>query len=211
MHMKRLLALLIFAALALTALPAAAADPMEALRGPIEQVIGLLRDPRYKDGANVEEQREKMWAVAREIFDFEAIARGTLKRHRWAEMTPAQHREFTDVFTDFVGNNYFNQIQGKYRNERVEFLDQIMRSENKAVVRTRILREAVEIPVDYSMWLRGGAWKIYNVNIEGVSLLGNYRNEFERILQKDSPETLINMLRDKVAEQKSTATGPDKG
>jgi phospholipid transport system substrate-binding protein len=210
MQMKRLLASLIFAALALAPRPAVAVEPMEALQGPIEQVVGLLRDPRYKDGAHAEEQREKMWAVARKIFDFEAIARGTLKRYRWAEMTPAQHRDFTDAFTDFVGNNYFNQIQGKYRNERVEFLDQVMRSANKAVVRTRILREAVQIPVDYSMWMRGGAWKIYNVNIEGVSLLGNYRNEFERILQKDSMETLIKMLRDKVAEQKSSAAGPGK-
>jgi phospholipid transport system substrate-binding protein len=171
--------------------------PMEALKGPIEGVIEILRDPRYKDGQNRQEQYEKLWNIAREIFDFEAIARGTLKRFRWQEFTPDQRTAFTEAFTDFLGNNYFNQIQGKYQNEQVVFDDVLMKSDTKALVKTRILREAVEIPVDYSMWTRGGSWRIYNVTIEGASLLGNYRNEFERVLQKESADHLISLLREK--------------
>ena len=171
--------------------------PVEALKGPIEAVIELLRAPRYKDGQNRQEQYEKLWDIARQIFDFEAIARGTLKRFRWEEFTPDQRTAFTEAFTDFLGNNYFNQIQGKYQNERVVFDDVLMKSETKALVKTRILREAVEIPVDYSLWTRGGRWRIYNVTIEGASLLGNYRNEFERVLQKESPDHLISLLREK--------------
>jgi len=171
--------------------------PMEALKGPIEAVIEILRAPRYKDGQNRQEQYEKLWDIARQIFDFEAIARGTLKRFRWEEFTPDQRTAFTEAFTDFIGNNYFNQIQGKYQNEQVVFDDVLMKSETKALVKTRILREAVEIPVDYSLWTRGGRWRIYNVTIEGASLLGNYRNEFERVLQKESPDHLISLLREK--------------
>ena len=181
--------------------PVAAAQPdkgpMEALKGPIEEVIEILRNPRYKDGAHAEEQYEKLWGVAKEIFDFDAIARGTLKRHRWEQVTPAQREAFTDAFTEFLGNNYFNQIRGKYQNEQVVFDESTMRSENKALVKTRILRDSVQIPVDYSMWTREGRWRIYNVTIEGASLLGNYRNEFERVLQNKTPDHLISTLREK--------------
>ncbi|MGD8366593.1 MAG: ABC transporter substrate-binding protein [Desulfobacterales bacterium] len=179
--------------------------PLEALKGPIEAVIDILRDPRYKDGANAVEQWKKLWAIAGDVFDFEAIARGTLKRYRWEQFTPAQQEAFTKAFTRFLGNSYFNQVRGKYQNEQVVFDDVSMKSESKALVKTRILREAVEIPVDYSMWTRQGRWRIYNVTIEGASLLGNYRNEFERVLQKDPPDHLISLL-----EKKADQLAPGK-
>ena len=180
-----------------------AKGPMEALKGPIEQVIEILRDPRYKDGAHEEEQLDRLWDIAREIFDFEAIARGTLKRHRWQSFSPEQREEFTEVFTEFLGTNYFNQIQGKYHNEKVVFVEVTMKSDTKALVETKILRETVEIPVDYSMWTRTGSWRIYNVTIEGASLLGNYRNEFERVLQNEPPDHLIALLKQKTEALKA--------
>jgi phospholipid transport system substrate-binding protein len=178
------------------------AQPLEELKGPIEQVINILRDPQYKDVSKKDLQRGKMWEIARKIFDFEAIARGTLTRFRWDGFTPRQREEFTDVFTEFIGNNYFNKIQGEYHNEEVVFLKQEMFTESKARVMTKIRRESIEIPVDYSMWMRDGGWKIFNVYIEGVSLLGNYRNEFERFLTISSIEDLISELKKKVERQK---------
>jgi len=178
------------------------AQPLEELKAPIEQVISILRDPQYKATSKKDLQREKMWENARKIFDFEAIARGSLSRFRWDSCTPRQREEFTDVFTTFIGNNYFNKIQGKYHNEEVVFLKQEMLTESKARVLTKIKRESLEIPVDYSMWLRGGNWKIFNVYIEGVSLLGNYRNEFERFLTNSSADELILELKKKIERQK---------
>ena len=208
MRRKRLLAAALFYVFLMVGwiVPAAAQPeqgPMAALKGPVEEVIEILQDPRYKDEANEQEQYDRLWSVVREIFDFEAIARGTLTRYRWEQFTPAQRDAFTDAFTEFLGNNYFNQIQGKYQNERVVFDQAMMRSETKALVKTRILRDSVEIPVDYSMWTRGGRWRIYNVTIEGASLLGNYRNEFERVLQNESPDHLIATLRKKTENLKS--------
>jgi phospholipid transport system substrate-binding protein len=178
------------------------AQPLDELKRPIEEVINILRDPQYKDAAKKDLQREKMWEIARKIFDFEAIARGTLTRFRWDGYTPRQREEFTDAFTEFIGNNYFNKIQGQYHNEEVVFLKQEMLTESKARVMTKIRRESIEIPVDYSMWMRDGGWKIFNVYIEGVSLLGNYRNEFERFLTNSSIEDLISELKKKVERQK---------
>ena len=178
------------------------AQPLDELKGPIEQVINILRDPQYKDASKKDLQREKMWEIARRVFDFEAIARGTLTRFRWDGFTLRQKEEFTDMFTEFIGNNYFNKIQGEYHNEEVVFLKQEMLTESKARVMTKIQRESIEIPVDYSMWMRDGGWKIFNVYIEGVSLLGNYRNEFERFLTNSSIEDLISVLKKKVERQK---------
>lgn len=178
------------------------AQPLDELKGPIEQVIHILKDPQYKDAAKKDLQREKMWEIARKIFDFEAIARGTLTRFRWNGFTPREREEFTDVFTEFIGNNYFNKIQGEYHNEEVVFLKQEMLTESKARVMTKIRRESIETPVDYSMWIRNGGWKIFNVYIEGVSLLGNYRNEFERFLTNSSIGDLISELKKKVERQK---------
>ncbi len=205
MNIKTIGSVLILMSFGMTHL-AYGAQPLDELKGPIEQVINILRDPQYKDAAKKDLQREKMWEIARKIFDFEAIARGTLTRFRWDGFTPRQREEFTDVFTEFIGNNYFNKIQGEYHNEEVVFLKQEMFTESKARVMTKIRRESIEIPVDYSMWLRDGGWKIFNVYIEGVSLLGNYRNEFERFLTNSSIGDLISELKKKVDRQKKGET-----
>ncbi len=205
MNIKTIGSVLILMSFGMTHL-AYGAQPLDELKGPIEQVINILRDPQYKDAAKKDLQREKMWEIARKIFDFEAIARGTLTRFRWDGFTPRQREEFTDVFTEFIGNNYFNKIQGEYHNEEVVFLKQEMFTESKARVMTKIRRESIEIPVDYSMWVRNDRWKIFNVYIEGVSLLGNYRNEFERFLTNSSIGDLISELKKKVDQQKKGET-----
>jgi phospholipid transport system substrate-binding protein len=143
-----------------------------------------------------------MWEIARNIFDFNAIARGTITRYRWADFTPRQREEFIDVFTKFIGDIYFKKIQSEYHNENVVFLKQEMFTESKARVMTKIQRGTIEIPIDYSMWLQNGRWKIFNVYVEGVSLLGNYRDQFERFLTNSSIEDLISELKKKVEQQK---------
>ena len=178
-----------------------AAQPMDALRGPIDQIVNVLRDPQYKAASKKALQREKMWEIAKKIFDFQAIARGTITRYRWAEFTPKEREEFTDVFTKFIGNVYFKKIQSEYNNEKVVFLKQEMFTPSKARVMTKIQRGTVEIPIDYSMWLRDGSWKIFNVYVEGVSLLGNYRDQFERFLTNSSIRDLISELKKKVEAQ----------
>jgi phospholipid transport system substrate-binding protein len=179
-----------------------AAQPMDELKGPVEQIVNILRDPQYKDPSKKNLQREKMWDIARQIFDFKAIARGTISRYRWSEFTTKQQEEFTNVFTEFIGNLYFKKIQSEYHNEKVVFLKQEMFTESKARVMTKIQRDSVETPVDYSMWLQDGHWKIFNVYVEGVSLLGNYRDQFERFLTNSSIDDLISVLKKKVEQQK---------
>lgn len=177
-------------------------QPIDVLKTPINRVISILKDPQYHDAAKKDEQREKMWEIIQSVFDFKEISRRTLARN-WKHFGPEQQKQFIHVFSEFLGDNYLNRIQSEYKNQRVIYKSQKMLSGNKALIRTKILRENdIEIPVDYKMKARNHVWKIYDVNIEGVSLVNNYRSQFARILLKETPEQLIKRLKIKLARQK---------
>ena len=106
-----------------------------------------------------------------------------------------------DAFTDLLANNYIRRIQSGFRNEKVVFTGEEVVTNTKAVVRTKIVREGGEIPVDYSLKAEGAGWRIYDINIEGVSLVQNYRSQFSQILLKESPDQLIERVRKKNKEE----------
>jgi len=185
-------------------LPASAQEikPIDALRGPLDSALAILQDPRYRIAKEKEAQKEKLWEIIRRVFDFEGITMLAVGQN-WKLFSPEQKKVFTDVFTTRLGNSYLNKIQGSFNNERVEFLSQEMLSATKARVKTKIIREVDSIPVDYSVRPVDGAWRIYDVVIEGVSLVANYRSQFNDILSKDSPDVLIERVRSQnIAQEK---------
>ena len=193
---------------------AAAGEPMDVLKAPMDEALAVLRDPQYKtdDPAKKTEQREKFWAIIKPVFDFEELSKRTLARN-WKMFDAAQQAAFTDVFAELLGNIYVDRIQGGYNDETIEFGDQIKHeSRPLAVVKTFIVSARNRIPVDYSMIETDGTWRVYDVKVEGISLVKNYRSQFKEILSKDSPDQLIEMLKKKVAEQKANlAQGESAG
>jgi phospholipid transport system substrate-binding protein len=184
---------------------AAAGEPMDVLKAPMNEALALLRDPQYKtdDPAKKAEQREKFWAIIKPVFDFEELSKRTLARN-WKKFDAAQQTAFTEVFAELLGNIYVDRIQGGYNDETIEFGDQIKHeSRPLAVVKTFIVSARNRIPVDYSMIDQDGTWRVYDVKVEGVSLVKNYRSQFKEILSKESPDQLIARLKEKVAEQKA--------
>jgi len=178
-------------------------QPMDALKGPVDQVIAILKDPQFQPADQKVRQRDKMWEIIRTVFDFQEISKRTLANN-WKLLAPDQQKEFTAVFSEFLGNIYLDRIQGEYKNEKVLYLGQDMLTESKALIKTKIFRENnVEIPVDYRMQQEAQGWKIYDVNIEGVSLVQNYRSQFREILMKETPAQLIDRLKKKREEQKN--------
>ena len=175
-----------------------AKEPLESLKGPIEEVVAILNDPIYQEDGQKEIQHEKIWEVIRQIFDFTEIAKRALARN-WRVFTPKQRKEFTDAFTELLGNNYINKIQGQYQDERVIYLGQEMLSGTKALVKTKIVRKHAEIPANYRMKQHNSSWWIYDVSIEGVSLVKNYRTQFNKILVKESPGQLIERIKKKTS------------
>lgn len=177
--------------------PVSGIEPMDELKEPIEKVIGILRDPQYKDPGKKELQREKIWEVVRTHFDFLEISKRSLARN-WLIFTPKERKEFTEAFGDFLGEIYIDKLQGEYHDEKVVYVSQEMVSDSKALVKTTVIRKTGEIPMNYSMFRNNDIWKIYDVNIEGVSLVQNYRTQFKKSLLKESPAQLIERLRNKV-------------
>jgi len=200
--------------LPLTGRTAVAGEPIDVLKAPMAEALAVLRDPQYKadDPAKKAEQREKFWAIIKPAFDFEELSKRTLARN-WKLFDAAQQAAFTDVFSELLGNIYVDRIQGGYNDETIEFGDQIKHeSRPLAVVKTFIVSARNRIPVDYSMIEKDGTWRVYDVKVEGISLVKNYRSQFKEILSKDSPDQLIEMLKKKVAEQKAKlAQGENAG
>jgi phospholipid transport system substrate-binding protein len=181
-----------------------AAEPADVLKAPMDEALALLRDPQYKvdDPGKKAVQREKFWSLVAPVFDFDELSKRTLARN-WENFSDAQQAEFAQVFSELLGNIYVDRIQGGYSDETIEFGDQILHdSRPLAVVKTFIVSARNRIPVDYSLIQKGDTWRVYDVKVEGVSLVKNYRSQFKEILSKESPDALIERLKQKVAEQK---------
>ena len=117
-------------------------QPLDVLKGGVEEALTIQKDPQYEGISQKEEQSEKIWQVIRKILDLREMAKRTLARN-WKRFTPQQRTEFSEVFGEFLGNNYLRKIQGGFKGEKVIYLSQEMISNSKAQVKTKILRESI--------------------------------------------------------------------
>jgi phospholipid transport system substrate-binding protein len=180
-------------------------SPTESIRKPVEQVLAILNDPQYQSEDKKAAQRERLWETTLSMFDFTEIAKRTLARN-WLNFNPEQRKAFRDTFARLLTTTYTNKIQGNYSNEKVVFTDEEVINETKAMVKSNVLRQDVEIPVNYSLKRGKEGWRIYDVKVEGISLVQNYRTQFNKYLKEKTPDQLIEELDRKVAEQKSAGT-----
>ena len=176
-------------------------EPTDALKTPIEQVINILNDPQFTDDSQKQAQRQKLWDTMYPVFDYTFISKSVLGRFHWNNtFNPDQQLEFIDVFSQFIGNNYLDKIQEGYENENVIFESEELLGRSKAIVKTQIPRKDSRIPVDYLLRQIDGQWKIYDVNIENVSLIENYRSQIRSILINKTAAELIDQLKTKMEE-----------
>jgi len=168
-----------------------AAAPTDQLRTQIDRVIATLEDPGLRRQPDA--RRAAVRKIAERIFDFEDTARRALGRH-WQARTPEERREFVGLFTDLLERAYITRIE-TYAGERVTYAGDTVDGD-EATVRTRLVtREGTEVPLDYRMRRAGEGWLVYDVVIEGVSLVANYRSQFNRIIQTSSYKELVSRMR----------------
>ncbi len=174
-------------------LPAAglAGTPKEALQNSVDQVIILLRDPAYRNEATRPEMRSRLIETIKGIFDATELSRRALAAN-WTKFSAEQQKRFTDAFLTLLQNTYLDRIEN-YSDEQVHYLDEKLLAANRAEVSTMVSGKGKEIPITYRMCNDGG-WKVYDVVIEGVSLVQNYRNQFAQILMNQPPDALIDIL-----------------
>lgn len=183
----------------LLAAPALAGPALDQTRAVVDKVLFILRDPAYKDPAARDAQRKLLRATVDEIFDWTALARRAAALE-WKSMNPDQRQEFTALFSRILEKSYMDKIQS-YTNEVIRYDKEVPLDKDKADVETMIVTSTKEIPISYRLFdAGGGAWRVYDVFVEGVSLVKNYRTQFRDILAKDSVEELLDQMRKKVAQ-----------
>src|SRR5215468_3675761 len=167
------------------------AGPTDQLREYTDQVVKVLDDPALARG----DRRAAVRKIAHEAFDVTETARRVLARH-WQARTPAERDEFTQLFADLLERTYIARLD-EYGGERIRYVGESIDGE-LATVRARIVtRAGTEVPVESRMVRRGERWLIYDVLIENVSLVANYRSQFDRIVRSSSYEELVRRLKQK--------------
>ena len=195
---SRLTGALVACLVVLSVVAAHAGIPTDQLRNAIERVVKTLDNPSLKGEAKVTERRAAVRKIANDIFDFSEIARRSLGRH-WAARNEAEQKEFISLFGDLLERAYISKID-TYGGEKIVYTGE--RAEGDiAIVNTKIIsKNGTEVPVDYRMLRKGDRWLVYDVNIEGVSLVANYRTQFNKIIQTSSYNELVKKMKTKQGE-----------
>jgi len=175
-----------------------AATAQEQLKGAIDRVVTTLDSPALKGEGKAAERRTAVRKIANEIFDFGEIARRSLGRY-WQPLSDAQRSEFVGLFSDLLERSYISKIE-LYGGEKIVYSGERVDGDLATVSTKIITKNATEIPVDYRLFRRGDRWLIYDVNIEGISLVSNYRTQFNKIIQTSGYNTLVDRMKTKQAE-----------
>ncbi len=175
-----------------------AETPQEQVRQTIEGVIDILKDESLKKPNKTEERRIKLRNTVGERFDYDEMAKRSLGI-QWQKITPKERKEFIALFGELLERSYINKIES-YTDEKILYMDASV-EEEYSVVRTKIItKRNLEIPIDYKLMKAGKQWKVYDVVIEGVSLVSNYRSQFSRIIRSHSYSELVKRLKAKKEE-----------
>jgi len=192
------LAILLLSFILFTVSDAYAGEPTRQVKETVDKIIEILKDKRLKKPEYTEERRAAIRKVANEKFDFEEMAKRALGIH-WRARTSEERKEFVTLFSDLLERSYINRIE-RYTDEKIIYLGERIDGEYADVDTKVITGRAVEIPIRYRLLKNNIKWDVYDVVIEGVSLISNYRNQFNRIIRSQSYEELVRRMRDKKEE-----------
>jgi len=167
-----------------------AGAPTDQLKSYVERVLKTAQAER---GSAPE--RATVRKLADQIFDWQEMAQRSLGPH-WRERSPAERQEFVPLFADLVERGYISKIE-QYDGEKIQYTGERIEGD-LATVRTKVItKQGTEIPIDYRMVLRNGRWMIYDVDIEGVSLVANYRTQFNSVVRRSSYQELVKRMKSK--------------
>ena len=173
-----------------------AATPMETVEKGVNNLLKTLGDPAFK-AQTKDQQIATLGTEIEKVFDFTELSKRTLGRD-WKKMSAAQQTEFVKLFKQLLQGVYADRLL-EYSDQKVLFDKEITPKKGRAEVQSYLqTSDGKKIPLFYRLTDKGGSWKVYDVIIEGVSMVKNYRTQFRDILAKDSPDKLLEILRDKV-------------
>ena len=175
---------------------ACASSVQDELKVTLDQILEILQDKSLKGEEATEKRRAALRKLIHDKFSFAKMSQLSLARH-WKARSEEEKKTFIDLFGQLLEQTYISKIES-YSNEKVVFLKEYV-TNKKAQVDTKVITETIEIPIDYRLYqAKNGSWMVYDVIIEGVSLVGNYRSQFDQMLQKEPYEKLIQDLKKKI-------------
>ncbi len=196
----KILMLTLIGILAISVGRAAAGAPTDAMKGTVNDVIRILSNPALK----APDQRQSILRQVKQVvdrrFDYEEMAKRTLPN--WSQLSASQRREFVTLFSELLATSYAEKM-AKYSGEKVTFLGDRVEGD-QAEVNTVLIRTNDRVPINYRL-INKGNWVVYDVNIDGVSLVNNYRSQFGRVISESSYPELVKRLQTKVDEQRRAA------
>jgi phospholipid transport system substrate-binding protein len=178
--------------------PVAAGAPSDQLKTQIDRVLKALEDPDLKKEGRAKERRVAVRKIANDIFDFGETARRSLGMH-WQARTPAERDEFVQLFGDLLERSYISKVE-LYGGEKIQYLGDSVDADQGKVQTKLLTKGGNEIPIEYRMLRKGDRWLVYDVIIEGVSLIANYRTQFNKIIRTSSYQELVKKMKAKQEE-----------
>lgn len=169
--------------------------PLDTVKGYADKVLDILSDPSLKADSADDRRKEKIRVIAAKMFDFSELSRRTLARN-WRKFNPDQQKEFIMLYQSLLEDAYTNKIMS-FTDEKIVFNKEIPLTDKTTEVQSVVMRRNDELPIYYRVILKNGEWRVYDVVIEGVSLINNYRTQFREILINETPESLLKTLREK--------------
>lgn len=186
-------------ALSFTHAALAASSPTEDVRSSVDAILVILQNGEL----DVQQKRADISKIINKRFDFRAMSQRTLATN-WKKTSDEEKKQFTALFSQLIESSYVGKIEA-YTNEKVEYPGEKVKGK-KAVVETLILTSSADIPVNYKLYQKGDQWLVYDVIIEGVSLISNYRSSYQEIMKDEGFDGLLNKMQAKIDELSSAAS-----
>lgn len=175
--------------------------PTENVKQTVDKVLAILNNPRLKPASKTQERREQLREAIYSRFDFQEMARRSLGTY-WRQRSPAEQKEFVQLFTDLLERAYLGRVE-TYNDENFAYVGEKLDGSFAEVDSKIITRKGDELSLNYKLHLVNDDWKVYDVVVENISLVNNYRSQFSRVLGNSSFEELMRRLKEKQAEAAS--------
>jgi phospholipid transport system substrate-binding protein len=181
----------------------AAGEPQERIRETINAVLDIISDPSLQGPEHTQERRKKIRQAVLQRFGFEEMSMRAMGQH-WRKLTPEQKKEFVPLFSDLLERSYINKIEGYSGNkDKILYAKESIDKDGYASVLTEIPARDLNVEVEYRLLKRDSNWEVYDIVIEGVSLVNNYRTQFNKVIRQESFEVLLQQMKQKLAQEEA--------
>lgn len=177
---------------------ALAGEPTDMVKKTVDAVLDILKNKDLNSPDKTAQRRAEIRKTVSQRFDFAEMAKRSLAQN-WRKRTPAEKKEFVELFTDLLENTYINKVE-KYKDEKIYYTGEKVEGTYAAVKTNVETSKGIETPIEYRLMREGNQWMAYDVLIEGVSLVNNYRKQFNSIIRSDSYGDLVKRLKEKTVK-----------